>query len=262
MSKHYVYVTGTGLEFSKGEPIPNPRTEYPQLAVIYYNHQRRVLGDKKVSGDLYDCMVELIEEYEPGFDERLDFKFGDYLPNNDERHAQAERCRAYIEEHFDSHYLWLPVYVLEHSGIALNTTGFNDWDSGMVGVIVVSKEKAREEYGWKRLTKSRIEIVMERLKGEVKEYSQYLEGDVYGFRVLEAPDHIIEEEEMDDPDYDLQEMVEFLDLSECTEVELLYGFYSKEECEAQAKDCLKTWEETHYARVAREAGQLDLPLAA
>jgi hypothetical protein len=78
---------------------------------------------------------------------------------------------------------------------------------------------------------------------------------------LEVPDEIIEEYS-DDPDYDLQENAEYINLSECEEVEPMYGFYSKEECEAQAKDCLQGWEESHYARVAREAGQLDLPLAA
>jgi hypothetical protein len=260
MSKHYVY------KIVRDEDLENPRTEYPQLATIYYQNGRKVLGDEAFSGDIHDCMSGLIEKYEPGFSERLDFKFGNYFPQKEDRRAQAEQCRSYIEEHFDRHYLWLPVYVYDHSGVTINTTGFSGWqhaawDSYCSGMIAVSKEKVRQEYSWKKLTQARQAKVLKYLNNEVKEYDQYLSGDAHGFLLYEVPDHIIEEY-LDDPDYDLQEVVEFLDLSECEEVESLYGFYSEEECEAQAKDCLKTWEETHYARLAREAGQLDLPLAA
>lgn len=69
----------------------------------------------------------------------------------------------------------------------MNTTGFScPWDSGQVGAIVVSKEKVRKEYGWKVVTKKRIEKIREYLINEVSTYDQYLRGDVYGYIVESA----------------------------------------------------------------------------
>jgi len=78
----------------------------------------------------------------------------------------------------------LPLYLYDHSGITINTTGFScPWDSGQVGFIYVTKEKIRKEYGWKVITKKREETVKGYLLGEVETYDQYLTGDVYGFSI-------------------------------------------------------------------------------
>jgi hypothetical protein len=78
----------------------------------------------------------------------------------------------------------LPLYLYDHSGITMNTTGFGcKWDSGQVGFIFISKEKMLEEYGGKRVTKKLKERVTEYLKGEVETYDQYLRGDVYGYQI-------------------------------------------------------------------------------
>lgn len=72
---------------------------------------------------------------------------------------------------------WLPVFAYIHSGIMLSTGAFGDpWDSGQSGIIYVEKFKVAEEYG--NLTD---ENILARLKGEVEEYSTYLEGGVVGF---------------------------------------------------------------------------------
>jgi hypothetical protein len=76
----------------------------------------------------------------------------------------------------------LPLYIYDHSGITMNTTGFScRWDSGQVGFIYATKEKIRAEYGWKRLTKERLKQIEEILKGEVETYNQFLNGEVYGY---------------------------------------------------------------------------------
>jgi hypothetical protein len=83
--------------------------------------------------------------------------------------------------------LVLPLYLYDHSGITMNTTGFScPWDSGMVGFIYVEKSKVREEYGWKRITQKRKETILGYLKGEVQIYDQYLTGDVYGYRITDT----------------------------------------------------------------------------
>lgn len=82
--------------------------------------------------------------------------------------------------------IWLPVYAYIHSGIAVNTTGFScPWDSGRLGIIFVTKEDARKNLGWKRLTKARTEKIEQFLKDEIEEWGAYLNGDVYGVRIIE-----------------------------------------------------------------------------
>lgn len=94
--------------------------------------------------------------------------------------------------------VFLPLYLYDHSGITMNTTGFScPWDSGCVGIIYVSKEKIKQEYGWKVLTKARKEKILSYLENEVKVYDQYLTGDVYGFRVVEYAEEDNYEEEID-----------------------------------------------------------------
>lgn len=77
-------------------------------------------------------------------------------------------------------YLYLPLYLYDHSGITMNTTGFScPWDSGMVGIIYVEKKKVREEYGF--LSDKTIKQVYQILRSEVETYDYYLTGQVYGY---------------------------------------------------------------------------------
>lgn len=78
----------------------------------------------------------------------------------------------------------LPLYLYDHSGIRMNTSGFNcPWDSGQVGFIFVSAKKIREYFAIKRVTKKVRERVIASLDGEVETYNQYLCGEVYGYRI-------------------------------------------------------------------------------
>ena len=78
----------------------------------------------------------------------------------------------------------LPLYLYDHGGITMNTTGFNcRWDSGKVGFIFISKKKMLEEYGGKYVTKKLKERVEKYLVAEVETYDKYLRGEVYGVRV-------------------------------------------------------------------------------
>lgn len=76
----------------------------------------------------------------------------------------------------------LPLYLYDHSGITISTVPFNDhWDSGKIGYIYMTKAKAREEFGWKVVTKRRRDKILDCLRGEVETYDQYLRGEVYGY---------------------------------------------------------------------------------
>lgn len=98
-----------------------------------------------------------------------------------------------LEMQYDDKYIALPLYLYDHSGITMNTTGFScSWDSGKVGIIAVHRDKILEEYGYRRITKKLREKVLAILKAEVDEYDQYLRGDVYGVIVKDENGNVIE----------------------------------------------------------------------
>ena len=89
--------------------------------------------------------------------------------------------------------IYLPLYLYDHSGITMNTTGFScPWDSGQVGIIYITYDQIRKEMVMpkgnkyrpiKNITKNVYKYVIDRLRGEVKTYDDYLRGNVYGFSV-------------------------------------------------------------------------------
>lgn len=79
----------------------------------------------------------------------------------------------------------MPLYMHEHSGIALNTCGFGDpWDSGQIGYIYADRGAIREEYGVKRVSKKILKDVQRIFNSEIEILEQYINGEVYGFRTF------------------------------------------------------------------------------
>ena len=69
----------------------------------------------------------------------------------------------------------VPVFMLDHSGVKLSTEPFScPWDSGQLGIIYATPERIKE-----RGVASK--VVRNILRDEVKLYSHYIEGAVYGF---------------------------------------------------------------------------------
>lgn len=111
--------------------------------------------------------------------------------NSDDYSSWEEMKKAIIKE--ENPAVILPLYMYDHSGISISTSPFScRWDSGQIGFILVSKKKALEEFGGKIVTaklKERIEKILEL---EVETYTQYVEGDVYGFQIVDEDDNIID----------------------------------------------------------------------
>jgi len=81
----------------------------------------------------------------------------------------------------------LPLYLYDHSGITMRTSPFScPWDSGQVGLIWITADKIRKEYGVKRITKTTRKKATEMLVSEVEAYDSYLTGECYGFIVEDA----------------------------------------------------------------------------
>ena len=106
-----------------------------------------------------------------------------YILGDVDGNREYESVESFLEEIGDA--IVLPLYIYDHSGITMNTTGFScPWDSGQVGFIYVTLEDIRKEYGWKRITKERRERIEGYLRNEVNTFDMYLRGEVYGFNIV------------------------------------------------------------------------------
>ena len=133
---------------------------------------RHGLGDKHDYNDNEHFMHELSGLYE--------YEDTDYLTDE-----QLARCQAEVEKKN----IILPLYLYDHSGITMNTTGYScGWDSGQEGWIYISLEQVRKEYSAKRVSKKLRARVEKYLTGEVKTYDAYLIGDVKGFSIVRNDD--------------------------------------------------------------------------
>lgn len=119
------------------------------------------------------------------------YRLGDALPealrSSRSHHSDPdslERFQAWAHQQRRT-LLILPVYLYDHSGLALATTPFScPWDSGQVGWIFASHTQIRAAYGVRRLTAAILARATECLRAEVETYSRYLDGDVYGYRLF------------------------------------------------------------------------------
>lgn len=100
-------------------------------------------------------------------------------PNPDERAVDNTMLNVISKK-----YIMLPLYLLDHSGLAMKTTSFHDpWDSGQVGWIYVSKEDALKEFGGEKMTGAIRKKAEDLMRGEVEAYDSYLRGECYGFEL-------------------------------------------------------------------------------
>jgi len=136
----------------------SPR-DWDNIGTMICDHSRYTLGDKHSFAGGRAFLLDLLdlpEETAMGVDDLLE---------------RAQKT-----------HIILPVFLYDHSGLAMNTTGFHcPWDSGQVGFIYVSLEDVRSEYSVQRVSEKLRRKVAETLANEVKTYSDYLSGNVYGY---------------------------------------------------------------------------------
>lgn len=150
------------------DDYPESPRAWDNIGTMACWHSRYTLGDEQPSVSPKEhkyALARAVDDTLPEWDDATD--------------ADVQRGR----EVFDAQYLWLPLYLYDHSGITMRTWPFScPWDSGQVGFIYVSRKRAAEEWG-KDFLDAR---VLASLVAEVEVYDQYLTGDVYGFEIEEA----------------------------------------------------------------------------
>lgn len=116
----------------------------------------------------------------------------------------------------------LPVWMYDHSGISLSTGRTCSWDSGQVGFIYITKPMIRQLRNCKYVTKKLLKAEEEFLIGQIELYSQYLNGEVYYFKLEESKKVMVTKTYANGEQHEFEE-VEYEELDSCG------GFYSKDD---------------------------------
>lgn len=101
--------------------------------------------------------------------------------------------------------LIMPVYKYEHSGIALSLSAFSDpFDSGVLGYAFITNARIRANFcgghydgqnwvpGTGIINKARRAMAEECIRSSIKTYEAFLNGDVFGYEVLDKDGNTLE----------------------------------------------------------------------
>lgn len=208
MSNEYVDFEKTGKHYYV-KVVPddnqeNPREDQENFGIMacVRNH-RYNFGDKDFEfSDPNEFLRNLAAQIDPTFEDTVAYwEDGVGWARARNTHGQDSKAVYKMVEDKISKRMWdvlnkgviLPLFVYEHSGIAMNTRGFScPWDSGQVGYIYATPEMIRKEYGVKIVTKSVREKVTKLLEAEVETYHQWLSGDVWGIVVEDMYGDVVE----------------------------------------------------------------------
>lgn len=153
-SLHQIEYKGYTIFVKQDDSPMNPRTEWDNITKMCCFHKRYELGDK-----------------EPGFRED---DFGSW---------EALEKAIILQE---KPMAILPLYLMDHSGLTIKTSSFNDpWDSGRVGFVWITKKEYFNNWSAKdhRISKARLKRAYEILEQDVRVYNDYLTGSCYGYEV-------------------------------------------------------------------------------
>ena len=206
----------------------SPREENDNFGTIVAFHKRYNLGDERKYSEPEDFLRDLCYDTTPSgeivalaLENKLDYLW--FAPDEEDKaiyHLMVyddNYKKWYREDTFDSppseiedevansiiewtripdlvelagkHNVILPVYLYDHSGLTINTTGFScPWDSGQLGWIYATHESVIKEYG--AVTPETLEKAENLLRSEVEEYDLYLTGQCYGFKLYEGHNEI------------------------------------------------------------------------
>jgi len=168
------------------ENVESPR-EWDNVGTMVCWHRRHNLGDKHEHHDAYAFAASLAMELDPTFE----------VETCDVSMDEKDKAWKIINEKC----VILPLYLYDHSGITMSTGRFScPWDSGQVGWIYCTLEKAKENWmlkgdeGWDHIVypdategdyvgKTLMQCAEMILKGEVKCYDNFITGNCWRFEL-------------------------------------------------------------------------------
>jgi hypothetical protein len=172
---------GVEIQIRSDDDPTNPREDSCYLGKMVCWNRRHRLGDEQPKCSPHEYLVGLMQDMHPNVPDDI--------------------SQEHLDRFLDKHYVILPLYLYDHSGITMSTGRFScPWDSGQVGFIYVSLKDAADNWrvsmDWdspvdyhdgkqpETLRKRAIAL----LEGEVEVYDQYLTGDVWGYVVADGED--------------------------------------------------------------------------
>jgi len=197
--------------------LESPR-EWDDLGTMVCWHKRYNLGDEQPRSTFQIWLLDIAGECLTEKDGHAD----EWYPWAEYNNISNEQILEKLWNFAHKHYIILPLYLYDHSGISISTSSFNgrahhaEWDSGQVGWIYVSIADVKEEYGWKNLTQKRRAKIEKYLRNEVETYDQYLTGEVYGYQVFNTNENVDDDKMLDS----------------------CYGFYGLDYCEEEARSSM------------------------
>ena len=221
-----------------GDP-ESPR-DWDNIGTMACWHRRGSYGDEQPKESMADYVRMLANG-------AVDFKcHSEEVPDE---HVQAA---------FEKHFAYHKIHAYDHGGITLSTSKFScPWDSGLLGIIYVDFKDAVKRYwgdmkdpptSWDSIVRPGGEddtpqmtfrqAIEGCLEGEVTTYSQFLEGDVWGYVVEEF---VGEEDDYEDPNDDGDNTRN----ENWQEVDSCWGYYGRRYCLSEAQSIIKHHEKEH-----------------
>lgn len=178
--------------------------ELEALDISYYPDEETTFGDYTIKVEQDDCDGEGPREWDNlgtmvcwsrynlgDVDGNSEFNSQDHFWHSISGMYEEEETDYLTEEQLDrmrdaafKKNIILPLYLYDHSGITIRTTGFScPWDSGQVGWIYISLEDVRKEYSCHRVSAKLRKRVEGYLNGEVETYDHFITNNVYWFEV-------------------------------------------------------------------------------
>ena len=133
--------------------------------------------------------LDVFHDDEPAFSPRENDNIGKMIffhrdGYGDKHNMTVDEAKA-LEKRKDV--VFLNVYAYIHGGIAISTSRMGQfadpWDSGQLGIIYMTAETYRNEFGKKLLNRKR---ALKCLQSEVDEYNDYLTGNVHGYTITDT----------------------------------------------------------------------------
>lgn len=146
-----------------GDGAGDPRDADNLGVMIATGHRNYTLGDESHKGSIpeYAQAVQALNEFV--------------------EEGEGHKFIQWVKDTFGATVV-LPLWLLDHSGLSMSTRSFTadpeEWDSGIVGFIF-DTTRTRE------MTGVELADVQTALTHEVADYDKYLQGEVYGYRVLD-----------------------------------------------------------------------------
>lgn len=99
-------------------------------------------------------------------------------------------CDDYLDCSVDD-IVWCSIGKYSHSGVSYSIGGSGEgWDNSIAGFIFLTKKDILDQYQVTEITEETINRVHERFDHEIKEYTQWANGEIYGISIEGGDDSV------------------------------------------------------------------------